>query len=94
MYFVYENCCNTAMSLFCGILLREFVDDPGFPGTRGGPARLRGTRAWPLEAFETVSRACGPCFLDGSVTAGIRAGLQYKDYYGVLFKNFKMFWIM
>ena len=58
-----------------GILFeKRIVDDSGFPRAPDGPVELLGTRVRYPRSVETSMGACGPDFLGGSATAGIRVG--------------------
>ena len=50
------------------------MDDSGFPRTPDRSVKLLGTRVRYQRYVETSIGACGPDFLGGSTTAGIRAG--------------------
>ena len=50
------------------------MDDSAFPRTPDRPVKLLGTCVRYLRSVETSIGACGPDFLGGSATAGIRAG--------------------
>ena len=50
------------------------MDDLGFPRTPDRPVKSLGTRVRYPRSVETSMGACGPDFLGGSATAGIRAG--------------------
>ena len=56
-----------------GILFKErFVDDLGFSRTPDRPVELLGTCERYPRSVKTTIGACGPDFLGGSTTAGIR----------------------
>ena len=50
------------------------MDDSGFPKTPDRPVKLLRTCVRYLRSVEISIGACGPDFLGGSATAGIRAG--------------------
>jgi hypothetical protein len=49
------------------------VDDLGFPRTPDRLLKFCGTHVWLLEVFKTITSTCGPYYLGGSTTPGIRA---------------------
>ena len=57
-----------------GILFeKRIVDDSSFLRTPDRPVELLGTHVRYQRSVETMIGACGPNFLGGSATAGIRA---------------------
>ena len=57
-----------------GILFeKRIMDDSGFPRTLDRLVELLGTREHYPRSGKTMIGACGPDFLGGSATAGIRA---------------------
>ena len=71
---------------------KRFVDDSGFPRAPDRPVKMLRTCVRYLRSAETSIGACGPNFLGGSTTAGIRAGPIY-DHCRLLWKTFKLIWI-
>jgi hypothetical protein len=68
----YLNCCNTIMPLQCDSA-QKIMDDSGSLRTPDKLLKFCGTRVWWLKVFKTITSTCGPCYLGGSATAGIRA---------------------
>jgi hypothetical protein len=68
----YINCCNTVMPLKCDPA-RKIVNDSGFPRTPDRLHKFCGTRVQWLEVFKTITCTCGPYYLGGSTTTGIKA---------------------
>jgi meiotically up-regulated gene 157 (Mug157) protein len=68
----YINSCNTVMPLKCDPA-QKIMDDSGFPRTPDRLLKFCGTHVWWLEVFKTITSTCGPYYLGGSTTAGIRA---------------------
>ena len=52
---------------------KRIVDDSDFPRTPDRPVELLGTHVRYPRSVKTTIGACGPNFLGGSATAGIRA---------------------
>jgi hypothetical protein len=68
----YINSCNTVMPLKCDPT-QKIMDDSGFLRTPDRLLKFYGTHVWWLEVFKTITSTCGPYYLGGSATAGIRA---------------------
>jgi hypothetical protein len=71
---------------------RKIVDDSGFPRTPDKLLKFCGTHVWWLEIFKTITSTCGPYYLGGSATTGIRA-IIVRVIVGLHFKNFKTIWV-